>query len=147
MTKDLSLAQNSSVDTQAPTPLGFFNFFKLIKFILTIFRHFWYLFSSICLYKLSQMLKYSFGTHFPFKSYKKSFSALTFERRLSDKWNLKIKIDLNCRKNLFFHNYFNFKCFILKKGSLAYNFYKQMSNQGFSKKDFAFVYEYLRSKQ
>ena len=32
-------------------------------------------------------------------------------------------------------------------GSLAYNFYKQMSNQGFSKKDFAYVYEYLRSKQ
>lgn len=32
-------------------------------------------------------------------------------------------------------------------GSLAYNFYKQMSNQGFSKKDFGFVYEYLRSKQ
>lgn len=32
-------------------------------------------------------------------------------------------------------------------GSMAYNFYKQMSNQGFDKKDFAFVYEYLRSKQ
>ena len=32
-------------------------------------------------------------------------------------------------------------------GSLAYNFYKQMSNQGFSKKDFAYVYEFMRSKQ
>jgi 3-hydroxyisobutyrate dehydrogenase-like beta-hydroxyacid dehydrogenase len=32
-------------------------------------------------------------------------------------------------------------------GSMAYNFYKQMSNQGFGKKDFAFVYEYLKSKQ
>jgi 3-hydroxyisobutyrate dehydrogenase len=32
-------------------------------------------------------------------------------------------------------------------GSLAYNFYKQMSNQGFSNKDFAYVYEYLKSKQ
>jgi 3-hydroxyisobutyrate dehydrogenase-like beta-hydroxyacid dehydrogenase len=32
-------------------------------------------------------------------------------------------------------------------GSMAYNIYKQMSSQGFSNKDFAFVYEYLRSKK
>jgi 3-hydroxyisobutyrate dehydrogenase len=32
-------------------------------------------------------------------------------------------------------------------GSSAYNFYKQMSNQGNFKKDFAYVYEYLKSKQ
>lgn len=32
-------------------------------------------------------------------------------------------------------------------GSMAFNFYKQMSSQGFCKKDMAYVYEYLRSKQ
>lgn len=32
-------------------------------------------------------------------------------------------------------------------GSMAYNFYKQMSCQGFFKKDFGYVYEYLRSKK
>lgn len=31
-------------------------------------------------------------------------------------------------------------------GSMAYNFYKQMSNQGLANKDFAYVYEYLKSK-
>jgi 3-hydroxyisobutyrate dehydrogenase len=30
-------------------------------------------------------------------------------------------------------------------GSMAYNFYKQMSNQGYSKKDMGFVYEYLKN--
>ena len=28
-------------------------------------------------------------------------------------------------------------------GSLAYNIYRTMSNQGFSKKDFAVIYKYL----
>lgn len=32
-------------------------------------------------------------------------------------------------------------------GSLAYNLYKQMSNQGFANKDFAYVYEYIKSKK
>ena len=32
-------------------------------------------------------------------------------------------------------------------GSTAFNLYKQMSNQGFSKKDMAYIYEYLQSKQ
>lgn len=31
-------------------------------------------------------------------------------------------------------------------GSMAYNYYKQLSNQGFAGKDFAYVYEYLKSK-
>ncbi|CAF0811339.1 unnamed protein product [Brachionus calyciflorus] len=32
-------------------------------------------------------------------------------------------------------------------GSMAYNFYKHISNQGYSKKDFGYVYEYLRTKK
>jgi len=32
-------------------------------------------------------------------------------------------------------------------GSLAYNLYKQMSNQDLAKKDFGFIYEYLKSKE
>lgn len=32
-------------------------------------------------------------------------------------------------------------------GSLAYNLYKQMTNQGFGEKDFAYVYEYIRSNK
>lgn len=32
-------------------------------------------------------------------------------------------------------------------GSMAYNLYKQMSNQGFADKDFAFVYDYIKSKK
>ena len=31
-------------------------------------------------------------------------------------------------------------------GSMAYNFYKQLSNQGLANKDFAYVYEYIKSK-